>query len=62
MLRSSIVRGADVLSLLDEDLEHIGFDPKKISDQQFLTVVNRLKTYYNNGFYDVLSEMLSDLD
>ena len=50
--------GTDILSLSNEDFELVGIDPTTISDDQFERIVDALREHYNEGFSDVLSEIV----
>lgn len=50
-------RKASILVLSDDDLDNIGIDSKKMTDEQFQKVVEDLEDYFNENFLAVLKEM-----
>lgn len=53
--------GTGFLFVSDEDLQLVGVDPANISDEQFQRIVNGLTDYYNEGFTDVLADILQQV-
>ncbi len=53
--------GTGFLFVSDEDLELIGVDPGSVNDEEFAKIVSDLMDYYNEGFTDVLADIVRQL-
>lgn len=51
-------KGTGFMFLHDEDLELVGVDPTTISVYQFKQIVKCLMDHYNEGFTDVLADIV----
>ncbi len=54
-------KGTPFLFVSDEDLELIEIKPSNISDDEFKRIVDRLMDYYNEGFTDVLIDIVMEV-
>lgn len=46
-----------VLTFSDEDLQLVGIDPEKLSNEQFSDITDDLREHFNENFLTVLAEI-----
>jgi hypothetical protein len=54
-------KGTPFLFVSDEDLELIEVVPSSIDDETFKRIVDRLMDYYNEGFTNVLIDIVREV-
>jgi hypothetical protein len=54
-------KGTPFLFVSDEDLELIKVVPSSIDDETFKRIVDRLMDYYNEGFTNVLIDIVREV-
>jgi len=50
-------RESSILTFCDGDLQLVGIEPEKLTDEQFEEVTDSLRDYFNENFLSVLQEM-----
>jgi len=49
-------KGQPILFLCDEDLDPLGVDAKKVTNEQFEEILSELQEYYNTNFTEALQQ------